>query len=202
MNPSNATPNIIPLLLSLTATSLLLSLPLHSCSFPFKNPNNLLLLLTSSSTTTTHSNMARKKMTHQSKQQQKDVSQPPQEPQSQPPLPIDNATSANNKLQTLKTLNSLLLKETSQRRLQVESLESLLSETADDNVVSELENSVTYAFVKSQVAEMGFRFVTERNDTVSELEEKVLEAENRERKVLEELRKAKSEVFEKERLIG
>ncbi|KAK7258799.1 hypothetical protein RIF29_24386 [Crotalaria pallida] len=137
--------------------------------------------------------MAKKKTTHQSKQQQH-VPQPPQEPQSQPPLPIDNATPSNNnnKLQSLKSLNSLLLKETSQRRQQVESLESLLSQTADDNVVSELEKSVAYAFVKSQVAEMGFRFVTERNDTVLELEEKVLEAENRERKVLEELREAKS----------
>lgn len=120
--------------------------------------------------------MAKKKLTHQSKVQEEEEEAP------QPQNDVD-------KLQNLKNLNSLLLKETSERRQQVQSLidanhslesslnssamqnqllHSHLSNAADDNVVSELQNAVAFVFLKSQVTEFGFLFASllaEKNDT-------------------------------------
>lgn len=136
--------------------------------------------------------MAKKKLTHQSKQEEED---------EHPPQPQNDA----DKLQNLKNLNSLLLKETSERRQQVQSLidanhtlesslnrsamqnqllQSHLSDAADDNVVSELQNAVAFVFVKSQVTELGFLFaslVAEKNDmesVVSDLKVEVCEVKS------------------------
>ncbi|CAL0302266.1 unnamed protein product [Lupinus luteus] len=107
--------------------------------------------------------MAKKKISNQTKQQH----------QQQHEENVSQTSSENdNKVESLKNLNSLLLKETTKRRKQVESLESDLSNTVDDNVVSELEKSVAFAFIKSRVEELGFVFDSEQNDTqhvVSEL---------------------------------
>ncbi|OIV95126.1 hypothetical protein TanjilG_21516 [Lupinus angustifolius] len=172
--------------------------------------------------------MAKKKMSNQSKQQHQQQQQHEENVSQPQPTP---SSDNNNKLETLKNLNSLLLKETTKRRQQVESLESHLSNTVDDNVVSELEKSVAFAFIKSRVEELGFVFSSDKNDmshVVSELgfeveelknrlsevsgerdrlkvdfdgvvvdagliKEKVREGEIREEKVVEELRKVRSE---------
>ncbi|KAE9593660.1 hypothetical protein Lalb_Chr18g0045421 [Lupinus albus] len=151
--------------------------------------------------------MAKKKMSNNSKQHHHQQQQQRHEEnvsQPQPPTSSEN----NTKLETLKNLNSLLLKETTQRRQQVESLESNLFNIVDDNVVSELQKSITFAFIKSRVEEIASVFSSDQNDiqhVVSELgfeidelkfrlsEEKVREGEIREEKVLEELRKVRSE---------
>ncbi|KAF1892061.1 hypothetical protein Lal_00036415 [Lupinus albus] len=174
--------------------------------------------------------MAKKKMSNNSKQHHHQQQQQRHEEnvsQPQPPTSSEN----NTKLETLKNLNSLLLKETTQRRQQVESLESNLFNIVDDNVVSELQKSITFAFIKSRVEEIASVFSSDQNDiqhVVSELgfeidelkfrlsevsgerdklkfdfdcvvvdanliKEKVREGEIREEKVLEELRKVRSE---------
>ncbi|XP_057718839.1 uncharacterized protein LOC130933280 [Arachis stenosperma] len=120
--------------------------------------------------------MAKKKLSHQSKHEQ----QVPQQP-----LSMDDSTE---KLQSLKDLNSMLLKETAHRRQQVQSLleskealqsalnrssmqqnalHSQLTMASDDTVLSEIQNLVAFVLMEQQIRESGHRFaalVAERNE--------------------------------------
>ncbi|RYR02309.1 hypothetical protein Ahy_B06g081122 isoform A [Arachis hypogaea] len=120
--------------------------------------------------------MAKKKLSHQSKHEQ----QVPQQP-----LSMDDSTE---KLQSLKDLNSMLLKETAHRRQQVQSLleakealqsalnrssmqqnalHSHLAMASDDTVLFEIQNLVAFVLMEQQIRESGHRFaalVAERNE--------------------------------------
>ncbi|KAK4273512.1 hypothetical protein QN277_021895 [Acacia crassicarpa] len=102
-----------------------------------------------------------------------------------------NMDDPSDQLENLKNLNSLLVKETAERRKQVDSLtqdkealesafnrsamekrdiELQLSEVADSNVSLHLDTAVVLVYVQTQVREMGFHFhrlVAERNEIES-----------------------------------
>ncbi|XP_030959781.1 myosin-6-like [Quercus lobata] len=124
--------------------------------------------------------MAKKKVTHQPKDSQEEA--PPNQNQIQSqnqsqPKPKDDSTT--EKVQSLKSLNSLLLKETFERRQQVESLEQAkealeseltrsvmdknvleaeLTQASDESIGLELEKVVVCAFWETQMGEMGVGF--------------------------------------------
>lgn len=127
--------------------------------------------------------MAKKKVTHQPKDSQEEAppnqNQIQSQNQSQPhePKPMDDSTT--EKVQSLKSLNSLLLKETFERRQQVESLEQAkealeseltrsvmdknvreaeLTQASDESIGLELEKVVVCAFWETQMGEMGVGF--------------------------------------------
>ncbi|XVF42053.1 hypothetical protein PTKIN_Ptkin01aG0329200 [Pterospermum kingtungense] len=119
--------------------------------------------------------MAKKKLTHQSN----DIEQ--QNPVKETHNPAKNSTFAkssnplsrqssmedpNEKLQSLKSLNSLLVKEAFERRQQIESLvqdkEALESEVkqledtvSEKNVILEFQNGVLSIYMETQMKEMG-----------------------------------------------
>ncbi|XP_028770799.1 paramyosin [Neltuma alba] len=102
-----------------------------------------------------------------------------------------NMDDPSDQLEKLKNLNSLLVKETAERRQQVDSLtqdkealesafsrsamekrdlEFQLSEAADGNASLHLDKAVVLVYVQTQVREMGFRFhklVAQRNEIES-----------------------------------
>ncbi|MED6159596.1 hypothetical protein PIB30_043711 [Stylosanthes scabra] len=120
--------------------------------------------------------MAKKKLSHQSKHEQ----QVPQQP-----LSVDDST---DKLQTLKNLNSMLLKETAQRREQVQSLleskealqsalnrssmqhnalHSQVAMASDETVLLEIQKVVAFVIMEQQMRETWHRFaalVAERDE--------------------------------------
>ncbi|KAH1192089.1 hypothetical protein AAZX31_20G216800 [Glycine max] len=76
--------------------------------------------------------------------------------------PTDDSSSALQ-IQNLKNLNALLLKETTQRRHQIHSLQSALHRSAvtfDTNLAFHLQNAVVSVFFKNQLQEMNLRFDT------------------------------------------
>ncbi|KAJ7978033.1 putative Prefoldin chaperone subunit family protein [Quillaja saponaria] len=116
--------------------------------------------------------MARKKVT----QQANDHKQEADQTKTHKAIPIEDPSE---KLQSLKSLNSMLLKETFERRQQVESLEQtkealefeltrsgmekkvLEVETdlaMEKNVGLELEKGVIFVFVETQMSQMGIQF--------------------------------------------
>ncbi|XP_015875258.3 uncharacterized protein LOC107412071 [Ziziphus jujuba] len=129
--------------------------------------------------------MAKKKLTHQPRDPNK------QEPTHQQPLPNAHQIAepistpmamedpSSDKVQTLKSLNSRLLKETVERRQQIESLvtdkkaleaeltrsgadkeelEARLTSSIEENVGLGLEKEVFCVFWESQISEMGVGF--------------------------------------------
>lgn len=138
--------------------------------------------------------MARKKVTHEAKHPKVEASQPQDLSQNHHDKPMDDPSE---KLQNLKSLNSMLLKETFDRRQQVESLEHAkesleaeltrsgmeqklleaeLARASEQNVGLELEKSVVYTFWETQMGELGVGFdglVKEK----SEIEKMKLERE-------------------------
>ncbi|KAJ7973401.1 putative Prefoldin chaperone subunit family protein [Quillaja saponaria] len=123
--------------------------------------------------------MARKKVTQKANdhnQESEETIQHQDQTQSHQAIPMEDPSE---KLQALKSLNSLLLKETSERRKQVESLEQTkqkmeseltraamekkvleaeMSMVVDENSGLELEKGVISAFVETQMNEMGIQF--------------------------------------------
>ncbi|KAJ1387474.1 putative golgin IMH1-like [Sesbania bispinosa] len=102
--------------------------------------------------------MAKKKLSHPS--QSLDHKTPT------PPMPMDDPSV---QIQNLKNLNSVLLKQTTQHRDQIESLlndnhllQSQLHRSSMDadskNLALELEKVVLFVFAETQMMEMGFRF--------------------------------------------
>ncbi|XP_027365734.1 myosin-2 [Abrus precatorius] len=102
--------------------------------------------------------MAKKKLSHQSHSK----------PQTETP-PMATATDdidPSVQIQNLKNLNSVLLKETTHRRQQIESLQLALHRSAiasDDNLAVDLQNDVLLVFVESQVKEVALRFLGDKN---------------------------------------
>ncbi|KAG6701515.1 hypothetical protein I3842_08G168800 [Carya illinoinensis] len=117
--------------------------------------------------------MAKTKVTRQAEEQKKVAHQPQDGSQNQRAKPMDDPSE---RLQSLKSLNSLLLKETSERRQQVESLEqakesleaeltlstmekkvleSELKRATEESVGLELEKCVVCTFSETQMDEMG-----------------------------------------------
>ncbi|KAK7344213.1 hypothetical protein VNO77_13568 [Canavalia gladiata] len=71
-------------------------------------------------------------------------------------------------IQNLKNLNSVLLKETTHRRQQIESLQSALHSSAmvsDNNLALHLEKTILFSFLDSQVKEMSLGFDTLLGDS-------------------------------------
>ncbi|MED6169250.1 hypothetical protein PIB30_019720 [Stylosanthes scabra] len=112
--------------------------------------------------------MAKKKLSHQSKHEE----QVPQQP-----LSVDDST---DKLQSLKNLNSMLLKETAQRREQVQSLleskealqsalnrssmqqnalHSQVTMASDETVLLEIQKLVAFVIMEEKMRETGHWFV-------------------------------------------
>ncbi|TKY52178.1 myosin-6 protein [Spatholobus suberectus] len=96
--------------------------------------------------------MAKKKVSHQSQSQSQDFKQ------SQTETPIMPMEDPSVQINNLKNLNAVLLKETTQRRQQIESLESALRRSAVASDAFHLESAVVSVFVESQVKEMSLRF--------------------------------------------
>ena len=130
--------------------------------------------------------MAKKKVTSQSNHhKQEEQPQAQHCTESHRPSTMEDPSE---KLQSLKNLNAMLLKETSERRQQVDSLveakealesalnrsamekkalEDQMSEAAEDNVGLELQKGVVLDFLETQMREMslGFnRLVAEKNE--------------------------------------
>ncbi|KHN16159.1 Cyclin-L1-1 [Glycine soja] len=81
------------------------------------------------------------------------------------PLPMATPTDGSSELQiqNLKNLNAVLLKETTQRRQQIHSLQSALQQSAvtyDTNLAFDVQNAVVSVFFKNQLEEMNLRFDT------------------------------------------
>ena len=91
-------------------------------------------------------------------------------------MPMATVTddSSLQKIQNLKNLNGVLLKETAQCRHQIDSLQSELHRSAvtyHDNLAAfHIENAVTSAFVDSQVKEMNICFDTLLGEKEGEVE--------------------------------
>ncbi|KAK7356030.1 hypothetical protein VNO80_15296 [Phaseolus coccineus] len=90
------------------------------------------------------------------------------------PMPTLTDDSSLHKIQNLKNLNGVLLKETAQCRHQIDSLQSDLHRSAvtyHDNLAAFLiENAVTSAFVHNQVKEMNICFDTLLREKDGEVE--------------------------------
>jgi chromosome segregation ATPase len=120
--------------------------------------------------------MAKKKVTRQAEVHKEEAAQPQDQSQTHQAKPMDDPSE---KLQNLKSLNSLLLKETFERRQQVESLEQAkqaleaelnrsgmekkaleaeLTWVSEESVGLELEKSVIFAFWETQMVEIGVGF--------------------------------------------
>ncbi|CAJ1976184.1 unnamed protein product [Sphenostylis stenocarpa] len=105
--------------------------------------------------------MAKKKLSHSSQSQ--DPKQSQMEAQT---MSVVNLTdnSSSHKIENLKNLNAVLLKETTQCRHQIQYLQSELHRSAvtyDDNLAAfHIENAVTSLFVDCQVQEMNLCFHT------------------------------------------
>ncbi|KAE8010132.1 hypothetical protein FH972_006523 [Carpinus fangiana] len=120
--------------------------------------------------------MAKKKVTRQAEVHKEEAAQPQDQSQTHQAKPMDDPAE---KLQNLKSLNSLLLKETFERRQQVESLEQAkqaleaelnrsgmekkaleaeLTCVSEESVGLELEKSVIFAFWETQMVEIGVGF--------------------------------------------
>lgn len=121
--------------------------------------------------------MAKKKVTHQEK--------PPQNPEKQTNQTAAAMEEASEKLESLKSLNAMLLKETVERRQQVDSLqqsngsleseltqfkmekkelESDLARLGDFSVMMELERDLVFVFVGVQVGEQAEVIAKERDE--------------------------------------
>ena len=123
--------------------------------------------------------MAKKKVTHQ-----------PQHPQNQDQQIHQAAMEeTSEKLENLKSLNAMLLKETVERRQQVDSLQisngsleseltrskmekkvlqAELTKLSDETVLMELQRSVVCVFVKVQVSEKAEIIAKERDGFMKE----------------------------------
>ncbi|KAL5566176.1 hypothetical protein UlMin_029340 [Ulmus minor] len=114
--------------------------------------------------------MAKKKMTHQPKDHKQEAAQPPIGEAKATTIAMDEAS------EKLKSLNAMLVKETVERRQQIDSLvrdketilkefglekaklESEVSRFGEECVGLELEKGVFCVFVETQIGEMGVRF--------------------------------------------
>ncbi|KAE9618990.1 hypothetical protein Lal_00047263 [Lupinus albus] len=88
--------------------------------------------------------------------------------------------SSYHQFQNLKNLNSMLLKETSQRRQQIQDMDVRFSEAEEKNDALDLEKDLLFVFMETHMREIGFGFdklVGEKNDlerVLSERESDVL----------------------------
>ncbi|OIV90835.1 hypothetical protein TanjilG_15568 [Lupinus angustifolius] len=75
--------------------------------------------------------------------------------------------SSLHQIQNLKNLNSVLLKETSQRRQQIQAMDARFSEAEEKNDALDLEKDLLFVFMETQMREIGFGFdklVGEKNE--------------------------------------
>ncbi|KAK9293135.1 hypothetical protein L1049_021121 [Liquidambar formosana] len=156
--------------------------------------------------------MAKKKVTHQPKPPQEDLPQHPEQT-LHATTPMDDPSE---KIQSLKSLNSLLLKETHERRQQVDTLvkskealeseltrsvierkalDAELSRLSDETVGLELEKSLMGVFVYAQMGEMGVGFEGLMREKVED--EKRLEGLEREIKKVRSEREVQIGVLKK-----
>ncbi|CAL0300068.1 unnamed protein product [Lupinus luteus] len=83
--------------------------------------------------------------------------------------------SSLHQIENLKNLNSMLLKETSQRRQQIEAMDARFSEAEEKNDALDLEKDLLFVFMETLMREIGFGFdklVGEKNEIERALSER------------------------------